>query len=279
MCLLLGTLPAPISLPTPAAQCRAVGGHQAGPDTVLADSPVPQRQFQALGAYQAGGADGDRRGRLVAGLVCFRTDRKPLVGIEGAVSAAGVPDDPGPQGLIGERDGRRRIRRPGSRPVQGVGGRPGIRRRGGVRNSHALAPFPDIGCGGIPGSRRSSHALLVPCQAPGLTLVGRIGPACRSPGAPGVVSLEVPRAWRLLAPKERGPAAPSAAGRAGITTGGICGPAVSPKAAGVGVLVGSVRRSPNPDANASSARVSSLGMSQVWLPSPFASLGNVCRYW
>jgi len=74
----------------PAAQCRAVGGDQAGPDTVLADIPLPQRQFQALGAYQAGGADGDRRGRLVAGLVCFRTDREPLVGIEGAVSAAGT---------------------------------------------------------------------------------------------------------------------------------------------------------------------------------------------
>jgi hypothetical protein len=124
----------------PAAQCRAVGGDQAAPDTVLADIPVPQRQFQALGAYQAGGADRDRRGRLVAGLVCFRTDREPLVGIEGAVSAAGVPDDPGPQGLIGERDGRRRIRRPGSGPVHSVGGRPGIRRCGGARNSYVLAP-------------------------------------------------------------------------------------------------------------------------------------------
>jgi len=55
---------------------------------------------------------------------------------------------------------------------------------------------------------------------------------------------------------ERGPAAPSAAGRAGITIGGICGalaasPEASPEAAGPGVLVCSVRRSPNPDANAS----------------------------
>jgi hypothetical protein len=116
----------------PAAQCRAVGGDHTAPDTVLADIPRPQRQFQALGAYKAGDADGDRRGRLVAGLACFRTGREPLVGIEAAVSAAGVPDDLGPQGLIGQRDGRRRIRRPGSGPVRGVGGRPVIRRRGGA---------------------------------------------------------------------------------------------------------------------------------------------------
>ena len=37
-------------------QCRAFGGGQAAPDTVLADIPVPQRQRQALGADQAGGA-------------------------------------------------------------------------------------------------------------------------------------------------------------------------------------------------------------------------------
>jgi len=116
----------------PAPQCRAVGGDHTAPDTVLADFPKPQRQFQALGAYKAGDADGDRRGRLVAGPACFRTSRKPLVGIEAAVSAAGVPDDPGPQGLIGQRDGRRRIRWPGSGPVQGVGSRPVIRRRGGA---------------------------------------------------------------------------------------------------------------------------------------------------
>jgi len=78
---------------------------------------------------------------------------------------------------------------------------------------------------------------------------------------------------------ERGPAAPSAVGRAGITIGGICGaPAASPEAAGPDVLVCSVRRSRHPDANASSARVSSLGMSQVWLPSPLASLGNVAGF-
>jgi hypothetical protein len=32
----------------PAAQLRAVGRHQAAPDTVLADVPAPQRQRQAL---------------------------------------------------------------------------------------------------------------------------------------------------------------------------------------------------------------------------------------
>jgi hypothetical protein len=124
----------------PAAQCRAVGGEQAAPDSVLADIPMPQRQFQALGAYQAGGADRDSRRSLVAGLVCLRTDREPLVGIEGAVSAAGVPDDPVPQGPIGELDGRRRIRRPGRSPVQSVRGRPGIRRCGGSRPDRAYLP-------------------------------------------------------------------------------------------------------------------------------------------
>jgi len=115
----------------PAAQCGAVGGDHAAPDTVLADIPRPQRQFEALGAYKARDADGDRRRRLAAGLVCIRTGREPLVGIKAAVGAAGVPDDPGPQGMIGEPDGRR-IRRPGSGPVQGAGGRSVIRRRGGV---------------------------------------------------------------------------------------------------------------------------------------------------
>ena len=80
----------------PAAQCRAFGGDQAAPDTMLADIPVPQRQLQALGAYQAAGADGDRRGRLPAGLVGLHTDREPLVGVKAAVSAPGMPDDPGP---------------------------------------------------------------------------------------------------------------------------------------------------------------------------------------
>ena len=80
----------------PAAQCRAFGGDQAAPDAMLADIPVPQRELQALGVYQAGGADGDRRGRLPAGLVCLHTDREPLVGVKAAVGAPGVLDDPGP---------------------------------------------------------------------------------------------------------------------------------------------------------------------------------------
>src|ERR1700748_1379730 len=64
----------------PAAQCRAVGGDHTAPDTVLADIPRPQRQFQALGAYKAGDADGDSRGRLVAGLAWFRAGPGTLGG-------------------------------------------------------------------------------------------------------------------------------------------------------------------------------------------------------
>src|SRR5690349_16734716 len=63
-----------------------------------------------------------------------------------------------------------------------------------------LALFPDIRCGGInldadialsPGQRLGRHRVLPwrPYRA-----------TCRSPGAPGVVSLEVLRARRLLAP-------------------------------------------------------------------------------
>jgi hypothetical protein len=86
----------------PVADLRAVGGDQATPDTVLADVPVPQRQRQALAAYQAGRADGDRRGRLLAGLACLGAEREPLVRIKVAASTPGVPGDLGPRGLIGE---------------------------------------------------------------------------------------------------------------------------------------------------------------------------------
>src|SRR5260221_5410140 len=73
--------PADCARVPPAAQCRAVGGDQAAPDTVLADIPVPQRQVQALGAWQAGGADGDRRGRLPAGPCCVRAVPGTLVAV------------------------------------------------------------------------------------------------------------------------------------------------------------------------------------------------------
>jgi hypothetical protein len=86
----------------PAAQVRAVGCDQAAPDTVLADVPVPQRQLQALGPYGATGADGDRGRCLVAGLGWLDTDRVPLVGVKAAVSAPGLPRDPGPQGIVGQ---------------------------------------------------------------------------------------------------------------------------------------------------------------------------------
>jgi hypothetical protein len=115
-----------------AAQRRPVGGDQAAPDTVLADIPGPQRQFQALRAHRAGGADGDRRGRLVAGLACFCTDREPLVGIEGAVSAAGVPDDPGPAAALSG--------------AWAVG--PASASAGGARNSHVLLPSRTSGAVG-----------------------------------------------------------------------------------------------------------------------------------
>ena len=88
-----------------AAQCRAFGGDQAAPDTVLADIPVPQRKRQAWGSHQAGRADGDGGGRLLASLARLGTDREPLVGIKAAISAPGVPDDPGPRGLIGDLAG------------------------------------------------------------------------------------------------------------------------------------------------------------------------------
>src|SRR5262249_26482565 len=86
-----------------AAQLSAVGGDQTAPDTMLADVPVPQRQLQALGTHRAAGADGDGRGRLVPGPGCVETDWEPFVGGKAAVSAPGVPGDPGPQRIIGQR--------------------------------------------------------------------------------------------------------------------------------------------------------------------------------
>ena len=100
-----------------ATQCHTLGGDQAAPNTVLTDIPAPQRQRQALDAYHA---DGDGRGRLLASLVGLHTDREPVVGIEVAVSAPGVPDDLLGQRLIGEPTGRRSMRRTSSGPVQEV---------------------------------------------------------------------------------------------------------------------------------------------------------------
>jgi hypothetical protein len=86
----------------PTAQVRALGCDQAAPDTVLADVPVPQRQLQALGPYGATDADRDRGRCLVARLGWLDTDRVPLVRVKAAVSAPGVPSDPGPQGIVGQ---------------------------------------------------------------------------------------------------------------------------------------------------------------------------------
>src|SRR5260370_12613389 len=83
-------------------QVRAVGCDQAATAPVLADVPVPQRQLQALGPYGATGADSDRGRCLVAGLGWLDTDRVPPVGVKVAVSAPGLPGDPGPQGIIGQ---------------------------------------------------------------------------------------------------------------------------------------------------------------------------------
>src|SRR5258708_1997384 len=112
---------------------------------MLADIPVPQRQLQALGAYQADGADGNRRGRLPAGLVRLHTDREPPVGVKAAVSAPGVPDDPGPRGLIAERPPPQRILRPDQGPVL-----PGPARRRASRGVGA----PGGGTAGAPPPRR-----------------------------------------------------------------------------------------------------------------------------
>src|SRR5260370_10651608 len=130
----------------PPAQGRVFGCDQAAPDAVLADVPVPQRECQALGSYLAGRADGDRSGCLLASLACLGTYREPLVGIEVTVSAPGVPDDPGPRGLIGERDGDQLIRLPHGGPLEGAGGRLRILRRGGARNSHLVAISSGRGC-------------------------------------------------------------------------------------------------------------------------------------
>ncbi len=65
----------------------------------------------------------------------------------------------------------------------------------------------------------------------------------------------------------------------GAATAAVRIPSSGVSMLGPGAAAGGVRRSPNPDAIASSALVNSLGMSQVWLPSPLAILGSVCRYW
>src|ERR1700677_2197248 len=124
-----------------AAQVRSVGGDEAAPDTVLADVPVPQRQLQALGPDGATSADGDRGRCLVARLGWLDTERIPLVGVKAAVSAPGLPGDPGPQGTVGQPlDGKAAghgdclTGRSGAQAVAGSRGapawRPGASRRG-----------------------------------------------------------------------------------------------------------------------------------------------------
>jgi hypothetical protein len=122
------------------AQCRTFGGDEAAPDAVLADVPVPERERQARVAYRAAGADGDRRGCFLTGLLDPHAHGEPLFGIMAAVRAAGMPDDAGPQGLVGERPGDRKAWPSSHCPVRGSGSRRGILRSGGTRNSHRLSP-------------------------------------------------------------------------------------------------------------------------------------------
>jgi hypothetical protein len=65
-----------------AAQSPTFGWHEATPNAMLTNIPMPQRQFQALGAYRTGHADGDRGVRLAAGDLRPGTDREPVIGIK-----------------------------------------------------------------------------------------------------------------------------------------------------------------------------------------------------
>ena len=185
------------------AACRAFGGDQAAPDTVLADIPVPQRQRQALGAHHAGGAHGDRGGRLLAGFVYLHTDREPLVGIQAATRATGVPDNPHPQRPIGAWDGHRWIRWPtGARSTAGAG-RPVIRRCWGPRNSICFLTSQSPRHRGRPGRQRSCHAPLASRAGTGLTIAA--GSECRllpmgATGPPHSVAVRPP-GWRWSHPR------------------------------------------------------------------------------
>jgi hypothetical protein len=185
------------------AACRAFGGDQAAPDTVLADIPVPQGQRQALSAHHAGGAHGDRGGRLLAGFAYLRTDREPLVGIKAAARATGVPDNPHPQRPIGAWDDHRWIRWPTRGPVHGGCGRPVIRRCWGPRNSHLLPPSQNLRHRGRPRRQRSCHARLASRAGAGLTIAA--GSECGllhmgATGPPHSVAVRPP-GWRWSHPR------------------------------------------------------------------------------
>jgi hypothetical protein len=90
-----------------AAQGRTVCRHEAAPDTVLANIPVPQRELQALCSYRAGRADRDRGRCLAAGDLRAGANRKPLVRMKGAISAPRLPGDRGPYCMVGRLHGWR----------------------------------------------------------------------------------------------------------------------------------------------------------------------------
>jgi hypothetical protein len=94
-----------------AAQARALGRDRAAPDAMLANVPVTQRERQALAAYRAGLANGDRGGSLPPGLLRPGTDREPLISVEAAIGAPGLPNDARPC-LIAHRGGSGSIRPP-----------------------------------------------------------------------------------------------------------------------------------------------------------------------
>jgi hypothetical protein len=127
--------------------------------------PSAAAQRQALGADQAGGAHGDRGGRLPAGFVNLHTDREPLVGIKGAARAAGVPDNPHPQRPIGAGDGHQRIRWPATGPVHGRC-RPVIPGAGVRQTAICFLPPQNLRYSAIPRRQRTSHASLASRQAP-----------------------------------------------------------------------------------------------------------------
>lgn len=175
------------------AQCRTFGGGQAAPDAVLADVPVPKRERQARGADRAGCADGNRR-RLLPGLLDLHALREPLFGIMAAVSAAGMPDDAGPQGLINDRPGQRQMRRPGSCPLRGAGSRRGILRRG-ARGTAIGSVLPGHRSSGKRRCQPSSHAVLAPGRVPVLP--------SRPIGIHGTRTPQTAAPWGYPAPRVR----------------------------------------------------------------------------
>jgi hypothetical protein len=238
--------------------------HRAGAGGVSAGSHrwQPRQGLALVARTTRAAASSPGSPARVCRFVHLHTDREPLVRIQAAARATGVPDNPHPQRPIGAWDGHRWIRWPTRGPVHGGRGRPVIRRCWDPRNSHLLPPSQNLRHRGRPGRQRGCHAPLALRAGIGLTIAA--GSECGllpmgATGPPHPVAVRPP-GWRWShPPRTRWYASGCRTGRHALGWPGsdaeCCGRAAGPQPLTV--------RPPRPRKTAAASAASMTGTSRI----------------